>query len=62
MFYSSLQQWETAGLNEKLKLPPLNEFIPTNFDLVQREEEVSDNNYTLKMLHSVLTLFMTQDN
>lgn len=32
-----LQQWDSCGLHENLKLPARNEFIPTNFDLSERE-------------------------
>lgn len=36
-----LSKWKNVTLNENLKLPPRNEFIPTNFDLVPAEEEKS---------------------
>ena len=35
----SFQNWKNVSLNSKLHLPARNEFIPTNFDLVSREEE-----------------------
>ncbi|XP_076308150.1 insulin-degrading enzyme-like isoform X2 [Tachypleus tridentatus] len=34
-----IKQWENAGYNERFKLPPKNEFIPSNFDLVPRQPE-----------------------
>lgn len=33
--------WDTCGLHDNLSLPVVNEFIPTDFDLVPREAEVS---------------------
>ncbi|XP_069679683.1 insulin-degrading enzyme isoform X2 [Periplaneta americana] len=35
---SVLNEWRSADLCEDLKLPPKNEFIPTDFDLMTREE------------------------
>ncbi|KAK3095847.1 hypothetical protein FSP39_019946 [Pinctada imbricata] len=35
----SIQKWSSCGMNENLRLPNRNEFIPTNFDLVKREPE-----------------------
>ena len=37
-----LQGWANCGLHENLTLPEINEFIPTDFELVPREQEVSD--------------------
>lgn len=37
----TLAKWELPGLHPNLKLPPKNEFIPTNFDLCAREKDVS---------------------
>ncbi|KAH9525028.1 hypothetical protein Btru_000137 [Bulinus truncatus] len=34
-----LKKWSTYKLNDKLKLPEKNEFIPTNFDLVPSDHE-----------------------
>ncbi|XP_060579124.1 insulin-degrading enzyme-like, partial [Ruditapes philippinarum] len=34
-----LKMWDTCGFHENLSLPAVNEFIPTNFDLVTRETE-----------------------
>lgn len=36
---SVMQMWRDAGINENLKLPPHNEFIPSNFDQCPREGE-----------------------
>uniref|UniRef100_A0A224YLK8 Insulin-degrading enzyme n=1 Tax=Rhipicephalus zambeziensis TaxID=60191 RepID=A0A224YLK8_9ACAR len=36
---SVMQVWRAAGTNENLKLPPRNEFIPSNFDQCPREGE-----------------------
>jgi len=36
-----LQKWEDAGLNENLQIPERNEFIPTNFDILPRDDETS---------------------
>jgi len=33
-----LNTWRNAGLSDKLKMPPKNEFIPEQLDLVNREE------------------------
>ena len=54
------QNWKNVSLNGKLHLPARNEFIPTNFDLVTREEELEDP----QVLHcSDLTrLWYKQDN
>lgn len=32
-----IEAWKHVGLNETLSLPPINEFIPRNLELVQRE-------------------------
>ncbi|XP_052226154.1 insulin-degrading enzyme-like isoform X2 [Dreissena polymorpha] len=34
-----IKTWENCGLHEALSLPEVNEFIPTNFDLVPQEME-----------------------
>lgn len=34
-----LQKWRNAGLHENLHIPDKNEFIPTNFDLLTRDED-----------------------
>lgn len=34
-----MQEWKQAGTHENLKLPPRNEFIPSNFDLYSCEPE-----------------------
>ncbi|XP_045188841.2 insulin-degrading enzyme-like [Mercenaria mercenaria] len=34
-----LKMWDTCGFHENLSLPAVNEFIPTNFDLVSRETD-----------------------
>ena len=39
--WSNLQEWSDVGIHDKLCLPDQNEFIPTNFDLLTRESEVS---------------------
>ena len=31
--------WREAGLDDSLRMPDVNEFIPTKFDLVKAEEE-----------------------
>ncbi|XP_048747252.2 insulin-degrading enzyme-like [Ostrea edulis] len=36
-----IQKWKNCGLSENLHLPPRNEFIPTNFELVPREKDCS---------------------
>ncbi|XP_021361137.1 insulin-degrading enzyme-like isoform X2 [Mizuhopecten yessoensis] len=36
-----LQQWTSCGVNDKLKLPARNEFVPTIFDLAPREVDPS---------------------
>ncbi|XP_077991993.1 insulin-degrading enzyme-like isoform X2 [Glandiceps talaboti] len=36
-----LKRWKNAGLNDKFALPPRNEFIPTNFEITPREEDMS---------------------
>ncbi|PVD29637.1 hypothetical protein C0Q70_08892 [Pomacea canaliculata] len=36
-----LKDWENCGFHENLRLPDRNEFIPTNFELVPREPEIS---------------------
>ena len=33
-----IERWKSAGLSEKLHMPPRNEFIPDQLDLVPREE------------------------
>ena len=35
------QKWNNAGLHPNLQLPDRNEFIPTDFELMKREETVS---------------------
>ncbi|KAL3863624.1 hypothetical protein ACJMK2_005374 [Sinanodonta woodiana] len=35
-----LKKWKNCGLNEKLRFPDKNEFIPTNFDLSIRDQEI----------------------
>ncbi|CAH1784511.1 unnamed protein product [Owenia fusiformis] len=37
----TIQKWKDAGLHDKLHLPLPNDFIPTNFDIVPREEEAT---------------------
>lgn len=37
-----LQKWSNAGFHENLRLPDRNEFIPTTFDLMPREEDSSN--------------------
>ena len=32
--------WQNAGLHDNLRLPARNEFIPTDFQLATREEDV----------------------
>ncbi|RXG67447.1 Insulin-degrading enzyme [Armadillidium vulgare] len=39
----TLKLWDGCCLNEELKLPPRNEFVPTNFDLYRTEEPVPEN-------------------
>lgn len=34
-----IEKWRNAGVHENLKLPPRNEFIPTNFQLAEKEPE-----------------------
>ncbi|XP_022253443.1 insulin-degrading enzyme-like, partial [Limulus polyphemus] len=34
-----LKEWENAGYNKSFQLPPKNEYIPSNFDLVPRQTE-----------------------
>ena len=34
------QKWKTCGLHENLRLPLLNKFVPTCFDLLPREKNV----------------------
>jgi len=34
------KEWKDCGTNADLKLPPKNEFIPSNFDLKARDEHV----------------------
>ncbi|XP_014680687.1 PREDICTED: insulin-degrading enzyme-like [Priapulus caudatus] len=36
-----IQMWKNAGANENLRMPDANEFIPTNFDLLTRDEEAN---------------------
>lgn len=36
-----LEKWQNVQPNENLQLPSRNEFIPTNFDLVPREDEMA---------------------
>lgn len=43
-----LKAWENCGLHDSLNLPARNEFIPTNFDLVPREKEISNLPLILK--------------
>jgi insulysin len=33
-----LSLWQNCGLNENLALPPINDFIPSNLNLKNREE------------------------
>ena len=35
-----LNAWRKAGLSDKLHMPPKNEFIPEQLDLVAREEVI----------------------
>jgi insulysin len=44
----TLQKWTNAGTHENLKLPTRNEFIPTNFDLSEREKECSSEPQVIK--------------
>uniref|UniRef100_A0A646QDK3 Insulin-degrading enzyme n=1 Tax=Hemiscolopendra marginata TaxID=943146 RepID=A0A646QDK3_9MYRI len=37
----TLEKWKNAGFNNNFSLPPRNEFIPTNFELVSQNEEKS---------------------
>lgn len=39
-----LQDWRQAGLCNELKIPPKNEFIPTDFDLYPIDNDVSLRN------------------
>lgn len=39
----TIKKWKNAGLNPDLRLPPKNEFIPTNFELKPQEPDVSNN-------------------
>ena len=39
-FSFNLQKWQNAGVSENIKLPQRNEFIPTNFEIMPRDEEV----------------------
>ena len=36
---ATLAAWRSAGVHEALRLPEVNEFVPTDFDLVKAEEE-----------------------
>lgn len=36
-----IQKWKNCGLSENLHLPPRNEFIPTNFEILSREKDSS---------------------
>jgi len=36
-----IERWKNAGLSDKLKMPPQNEFIPEKLDLVPREEVIT---------------------
>ena len=38
-----IQCWEGLDLNDKLRLPLKNEYIPTDFDLVARDSCVEDH-------------------
>ena len=38
-----LKGWANSGLHDNLSLPEINEFIPTDFELVPREQEVNNN-------------------
>uniref|UniRef100_T1ISN5 Insulin-degrading enzyme n=1 Tax=Strigamia maritima TaxID=126957 RepID=T1ISN5_STRMM len=56
-----LDKWCNAGFNSNLTLPSPNEFIPTNFELIKFDEEVSALPTLLK--NSALTrLWFKQDN
>ncbi|XP_049939528.1 insulin-degrading enzyme [Schistocerca serialis cubense] len=39
----TLKRWEETNLCEDLKLPPKNEFIPTDFDLLPREDNAPEH-------------------
>jgi insulysin len=36
-----LQRWQDAGLHKNLRIPERNEFIPSNFDILPRDDEPS---------------------
>lgn len=40
VMFTLYQKWRNAGLHENLHIPDKNEFIPTNFDLMTRDEDV----------------------
>ena len=44
---SLFQQWEHAGFHDNLKLPEKNELIPTNFDMMPRDDDVCSGAPTL---------------
>ena len=38
-FYIYLDSWRNCGMHDNLKLPDKNEFIPSQFQLVEREQD-----------------------
>jgi len=55
-----IASWENCGINEKLRLPEKNDFIPTNFDLVDRDWHKSEHPTILKE-NSLGRLWFKQD-
>ncbi|XP_052772336.1 insulin-degrading enzyme-like [Mya arenaria] len=56
-----IKMWETCGVSDKLSLPEINEFIPTNFELVPRETEQSSVPRMIKD-SGMARLWFKQDN
>ncbi len=41
-----LETWKNAGLSDKLQMPPRNEFIPEQLELVPREDVIKTTTAT----------------
>ncbi len=57
---SKIATWSTPTLNEKLRIPEKNEFIPTDFELAPRDSEDTEEGPTILKETSLFRMWFKQ--
>jgi insulysin len=57
---SKIATWSTPTLNEKLRIPEKNEFIPTDFELAARDSEDTEEGPTILKETSLFRMWFKQ--